>query len=296
VIPGRSVESWVCPLCRGPLRPAARAIACDRCCRRYPAPDGVVDFVVERFLSPSARRVRDEWEAMSDSYRAVVACIPPARFVQIDRPLIALARGDVLEVGCGDGRLLVRLARAPLRSLLGVDVAPGMVRLASARGCTVAVASAERLPLPDRSLDVVLSGYYALRYADLDRSLSEAARVLRPGGRLGFTLLGRRIAELRGRLNALPLLCQDRSRWLAAETLLGRAAIVLPNDLSEAAPLRTRLADCGLRLERLLGTPYLPLLGDQLLRWGVVLPYLRGDAAVPWSYDLIVAAAKPGLD
>jgi len=81
VIPGRSVESWVCPLCRVPLRPAALAVACDRCCRGYPAPDGVVDVVVERLLSPSARRVRDEWEAMSDSYRAVVACIPalPAR-------------------------------------------------------------------------------------------------------------------------------------------------------------------------------------------------------------------------
>jgi len=296
VVQGRSLGGWVCPLCRGPLRPSARAVACGRCRRRYPISDGAVDFVIDALLSPSARRGRDQWEAMSASYRAVVAGIPPARFVQIDRPLLALARGDVLEVGCGDGRLLTKLARTPLRSLVGVDVAPGMVRLARQRGCAVAVASAERLPLPDRSVDVVLSGYYALRYADLEGSLAEAARVLRPGGRLGFTLLGRRVAELRGRLNALPLIRRDRSRWLAAESLLGRAAIALPNDLSAAATLRSRLAGSGLRLERLLGTPYLPLLGDLLHRRGVVLPYLRGDAAVPWSYDLIVAAAKPGLD
>jgi SAM-dependent methyltransferase len=296
VIPGRSVEVWVCPLCRGPLRSARNALTCDACGHRYPAPDGLVDFVVERRLSPSARRVRDEWEAMSLDYHAVIDRIPPARFAQIDRPLIALAHGDVLEVGCGDGRLLARLARAPLRSLIGVDVAPGMARLARARGGAVAVASAELLPLPDASLDVVLSGYYALRYADLDRSLDEAARVLRPGGRLGFTLLGRRVVELRGRLNALPLLWPDGSRWLAAETLVGRATVALPNDLSSATPLRARLASRGLRLERLLGTPYLPVLGDRLLRRGVVPPYLRGDAAVPWSFDLIVAAAKPGLD
>jgi uncharacterized protein YbaR (Trm112 family) len=121
-MPVRSVGRWVCPICRGPLRRSARAIACDNCRRRYPAPDGAVDFVVEELLPPTARRVRDEWEAMSAGYRAVVAHIPPARFVRIDRPLIALARGDVLEVGCGDGRLLTRLARAPLRSL----VEPGL--------------------------------------------------------------------------------------------------------------------------------------------------------------------------
>jgi hypothetical protein len=42
--------------------------------------------------------------------------------------------------------------------------------------------------------------------------------------------------------------------------------------------------------------PYLPFLSGLLHRRGLLLPYLRGDGAVRWSYDLIVVAAKPGLD
>lgn len=44
---------------------------------------------------------------------------------------------------------------------------------------------AEALPLPDASMDAVVS-QYGVEYSDLDRSLPEAARVLAPGGRLRF--------------------------------------------------------------------------------------------------------------
>lgn len=44
---------------------------------------------------------------------------------------------------------------------------------------------AEALPLPDASIDALVS-QYGIEYSDLDRSLAEAARVLAPGGRLRF--------------------------------------------------------------------------------------------------------------
>jgi SAM-dependent methyltransferase len=224
---------------------------------------------------------------MSEQYGAVLATLPAGRFRPIDAPLLALARGDVLEVGCGDGRLLARVAAVGRAGrIVGVDVAPGMARRAAARGFAVAVAPAERLPLPSGSVDAVLSGYYALRYADLELALAEAARVLRPGGRLGFTLLGRRAATLRGRVAGLRLLGSDAGRWTGALSLLGRLDVTMPNDVRDADELRGQLGRHALRLDRLLGTVSLPLLP------GTVVPCLRGGAAARWGYDVVAVATR----
>ena len=278
---------WVCPRCHGRLRPGRGLLRCEGCSARFPVRAGLADFGADDALGSYARRQRADWDAMSEQYSAVLASIPPARFRQIDRPLLALARGNVLEVGCGDGRLLGQVAALPgVRSAFGIDVAPGMARRALARGLDVAVAPAERLPLADASVDVLLSGYYAMRYAELDPALAEAARVLRPGGRLGFTLLGRRAAALRGRAVGARLLWSDATRWAGAATLLGSVDLTMPNDVRSAAELRGRLARHGLRVERLLGTFGLPGLGHRL-------PYLRGDAAARWGYDVVVIATRP---
>jgi SAM-dependent methyltransferase len=284
---GIGIGPWACPRCHGALGSARGALRCRACAARYPVRGGLADFGLDEALGANARRQRAEWDAMSEQYGAVLARLPAARFRPIDAPLLALARGDVLEVGCGDGRLLARVAAAASAgAIVGVDVAPGMARRAAARGFEVAVAPAERLPLPDGSVDAVLSGYYALRYADLELALAEVARVLRPGGRLGFTLLGRRATALRGRLAGLRLLGSASSRWTGALSLLGRLDMTMPNDVRDADELRGQLGRHGLRLDRLLGTVSLPLLP------GAALPYLRGGAAARWGYDVVAVATR----
>ena len=91
----------------------------------------------------------------------------------------------ILDVGCGTGRLLEKAAALwPDTSLVGVDPAPGMIEVARKRipNATMEAAVAEALPLPDASVDVVLSCLSLHHWKERLQGVRETARVLRPGG------------------------------------------------------------------------------------------------------------------
>jgi len=68
-----------------------------------------------------------------------------------------LARGRrVLEIGCGTGLILRRIAREAAHAR-GVDLSPGMLQVARERGLDVSLASATQLPFADASFDLVCS-------------------------------------------------------------------------------------------------------------------------------------------
>jgi SAM-dependent methyltransferase len=98
---------------------------------------------------------------------------------------------DVIELGCGTGFFCAWLARRGARPV-GVDVTPA--QMATARAMQerfgprfpLIEASAERVPLPDGSFDLAISEYGAAIWCDPYRWIPEAARLLRPGGRLAF--------------------------------------------------------------------------------------------------------------
>jgi SAM-dependent methyltransferase len=98
---------------------------------------------------------------------------------------------DVVELGCGTAYFSAWLAKRGARPV-GVDVTPA--QLESARRCMAETgiefplveASAEDVPLADASFDVALSEHGASTWCDPYRWIPEAARLLRPGGRLVF--------------------------------------------------------------------------------------------------------------
>lgn len=96
----------------------------------------------------------------------------------------------VLDVGCGTGYLLRRLARQWPRAseLAGTDPAPSMIRAAegSARDerLRFSAGTAERLPYPDNCFELVVSTTSFDHWSDQQAGLRECARVLVPGGRL----------------------------------------------------------------------------------------------------------------
>ncbi|HEU4535816.1 MAG TPA: class I SAM-dependent methyltransferase [Polyangiaceae bacterium] len=88
---------------------------------------------------------------------------------------------EVLEVGCGTGLLLERIAGFARRAE-GVDLSPGMLEKARARGLSVKEASATGLPYGDASFDVACSFKVLAHVPAIERALAEMARVTRPGG------------------------------------------------------------------------------------------------------------------
>ena len=98
---------------------------------------------------------------------------------------------DVVELGCGTAYLSAWLARRGARPV-GVDLSPA--QLATARLCQerfgisfpLVEADAQQLPLANNQFDLALSEYGASLWCDPHLWIAEAARVLRPGGRLVF--------------------------------------------------------------------------------------------------------------
>ena len=93
--------------------------------------------------------------------------------------------GRVLEVGCGEGRVCRDLGARGHR-LTGLDASPTLVRAARERDPRgeYVVGRAEALPFTDAAFDLVVSYNALMDVDDMPRAVSEAARVLRPGGRL----------------------------------------------------------------------------------------------------------------
>lgn len=96
-------------------------------------------------------------------------------------PLARDAR--VLEVGCGTGLLLERVARNA-RLAKGIDLSPGMLARARERGLDVCEGSATELPFADASFELVYSVKVLAHVPDIDKALEEMARVTAPGGRI----------------------------------------------------------------------------------------------------------------
>lgn len=96
--------------------------------------------------------------------------------------LAAKAEERILDVGCGDGQLSVRIAAAGAR-VVGLDASQEMAAAARGRGIEVVEASAERMPLEDRSFDAVFSNAALHWVRDHDAMMGEVHRVLKPGGR-----------------------------------------------------------------------------------------------------------------
>ncbi|MEB2346121.1 MAG: class I SAM-dependent methyltransferase [Deltaproteobacteria bacterium] len=103
----------------------------------------------------------------------------------------------VLEVGCGHGRTLARLAGAGCAFLAGIDPSEVMVRLARRRmrrwidsgQADVSLAASAKIPHADGRFDAVFGVHVVYFWSEPTADLREIRRVLRPGGRV---LLGYR--------------------------------------------------------------------------------------------------------
>lgn len=108
----------------------------------------------------------------------------------------------VVDVGCGSGKSLPKLARQfrPQR-LVGLDIDPGMLDIARQEAMLAGVqvelleGSSSRLQLPENSVDLLFCHQTFHHLVEQDMAIQEFLRVLRPGGILLFAESTRRYIE-----------------------------------------------------------------------------------------------------
>src|SRR6476646_4586658 len=152
-------------------------------------------------LTAHEARNRESWDAYSDEYQErhgeqLAASgglawgtyqIPEATLHVLDD----VVGKDILELGCGAAQWSIGLARLGARPV-GLDLSDRQLeharRLMAEAGVEFRLvnASAEAVPLPDASFDIVFCDHGAMSFADPYRTVPEAARLLRSGGQFAF--------------------------------------------------------------------------------------------------------------
>ncbi len=104
----------------------------------------------------------------------------PTHLKRIDRLLPMQAGERVLDVGCGQGHLTVRLAERGI-DVTGVDANPNAPEASGSD--RVLHMHAEDLDFPDATFDAIVSVHAIEHIPPLEQAASEMGRVLKPGGR-----------------------------------------------------------------------------------------------------------------
>ena len=87
----------------------------------------------------------------------------------------------VVDIGCGPGNVYATVGGYP-KALIGVDISPRALKMAERVGYIPLLADAHNLPLADKVADIVVLNATLHHCDDMTRVLSEAARLVKPGG------------------------------------------------------------------------------------------------------------------
>lgn len=128
------------------------------------------------------------WERVAGKYDSVWSS-STRQFIPLLLNAAEVSRGlSVLDVGSGPGYVSVAAAERGAIPI-GLDFSGEMVGIAERMFSTIQFreGDAQNLPFAEESFDRVLANFALLHLSDPERACAEACRVLKPGGRFGFT-------------------------------------------------------------------------------------------------------------
>jgi SAM-dependent methyltransferase len=182
--------------------PADAALKKDVAADAAPTPHATAEQVeAARHDSKLAQVLYHDWEAETYDEKWSISydqrCVDYARDcfdgAVPDDVLRELPYGRALELGCGTGFFLLNLIQSGVARRGSVtDLSPGMVKVATRNGQSLGldidgrVADAEGIPYDDNTFDLVVGHAVLHHIPDVELSLREVIRVLRPGGRFVF--------------------------------------------------------------------------------------------------------------
>ena len=133
-------------------------------------------------------RIRRHYDRSAGSYDRIISWAEKALFGGGREWVCSRAQGEVLEVAVGTGRNLPFYPKDV--RLTGIELSPKMLDVASRRAgalgreANLLAGDVQDLSFPDASFDTVVATLAFCTIPDDRRAVAEAARVLRPGGRL----------------------------------------------------------------------------------------------------------------
>ncbi|MCA9522986.1 MAG: methyltransferase domain-containing protein [Myxococcales bacterium] len=181
---------------------------------------------------------------------------------------------DLLEVGCGTGLILERLAPRARRAV-GMDLSEGMLEKARSKGLDVVQGSATALPFEDQSFDLSYSVKVLAHVPDIRLALAEMARVTRPGGHI--------IAEFYNRHSVRYWIKRLRPGLKISESTTDHEVYTrydTPRQMLDYLPREAEPVELvGIRVFTVVPQTFkVPLLGrawEQLERWSMHSPFRR---------------------
>lgn len=205
-----TLESLRCPKClAGSLVPEADVaepalifgpVRCLGCSSRYPVNEGLIDFGTEKTKnSPLQQALELPWVARSwDRYfRPALDSVLSRSLVdreseyQAMRTMLGRANGTLVDLGCGSGAFLQRLARDfPDARVVGADMSRPMIEEAialareNAIGADFVRAQVPPLPFLNHSVSSIVATGVVHYLEEIDTLFAEVARTLKPQGRL----------------------------------------------------------------------------------------------------------------